>query len=238
MMRIIYILVFTALSISIYAQQLRQYTQYVYNPTLYNPSEVVSEDYLRVVGNIRTQWAGLEGAPSTQSVGILMPVDSMNIGLGLQLLRSTIGIQEKLDATLLYAYKLHLNKSTTLSLGLQMSFRRFTNDFTDPRLIALDGIVADPAVDNMILTKTVLNGGVGFRFQKDKTYVGASVPRIIKSSIDAEEADFVAREIRHLYISAGSEFRINANWQFQPNALVKFTEKNTIGSGSLDGIRL
>ncbi|NNE27089.1 MAG: PorP/SprF family type IX secretion system membrane protein [Saprospiraceae bacterium] len=227
-MKLVYISAFLFLSYAINAQQLRQYTQYVNNPSLYNPAEIVTDEHLHIIGNIRSQWAGLDGAPSTQAIGILAPNIKNRAGVGLQLLRSTIGIQEKLDANAMYAYKLRIAEATFLSMGLQVNLRRFTNDFTDPRLIALDGILVDPSIDNMILTKTIFNGGLGFRFQKDKTYFGAAVPRLIKTSIDAEEDNFVAREIRHIYLSAGSEIIINSNWRFQPNTLVKYAEKSPL----------
>ena len=226
MRKLIYISILIFVSNCVSAQQLRQYTQYVYNPSLFNPSEVVSDNNLSIVGNLRTQWAGLDGAPSTQAVGVLAPLNRDRIGLGIQLLRSTIGIQEKLDANAMYAYKLRINEQTSFALGIQVNVRRFTNDFTDPRLIALDGILADPSVYNTILTKTILNGGLGFRFQTGKTYVAASVPRILKSSIDSDEDNFIAREIRHLYVSAGSEININSNWNFQPHTLIKYAEKS------------
>ena len=58
----------------VYAQQDAQYTQYMYNPMNINPAYAGSRDVLSIFGMHRTQWVGLEGAPTTNVFSIHTPL--------------------------------------------------------------------------------------------------------------------------------------------------------------------
>ncbi len=51
------------ISVCANAQQLPQFTQYMYNTISINPAYAGNRDAISVVGLHRSQWAGLEGAP-------------------------------------------------------------------------------------------------------------------------------------------------------------------------------
>ena len=52
------------------AQQLPQFTQYMYNTIAINPAYAGSRDALSIVGLNRNQWAGFDGGPQTQTLSI------------------------------------------------------------------------------------------------------------------------------------------------------------------------
>ena len=52
------------------AQQLPQFTQYMFNTISINPAYAGSRETLSIVGLHRSQWAGLDGAPETQTLSI------------------------------------------------------------------------------------------------------------------------------------------------------------------------
>ena len=53
------------------AQQLPQFTQYMYNTIAINPAYAGSRETLTIVGLHRNQWAGFPGAPTTQTLSII-----------------------------------------------------------------------------------------------------------------------------------------------------------------------
>ncbi|WP_299801331.1 PorP/SprF family type IX secretion system membrane protein, partial [uncultured Maribacter sp.] len=65
-----------------YAQQDAQYTQYMYNTISVNPAYAGSRGVLSIAALHRSQWVGLDGAPTTQTLNFHTPV-SKNVGLGL-----------------------------------------------------------------------------------------------------------------------------------------------------------
>ncbi|MGB2759827.1 MAG: type IX secretion system membrane protein PorP/SprF, partial [Maribacter stanieri] len=64
-----------------YSQQDAQYTQYMYNTISVNPAYAGSRGVLSIAALHRSQWVGLDGAPTTQTLNFHTPV-SNNVGLG------------------------------------------------------------------------------------------------------------------------------------------------------------
>ncbi|MBT8191736.1 MAG: PorP/SprF family type IX secretion system membrane protein, partial [Bacteroidia bacterium] len=129
-----------------YSQQENQLTQFAYNKSIFNPAFTPFGKSTDISMVYRQQWAGIEGAPSDQIINADIPIIPKNIGFGFQMQRSTIGIQEKLDAIIKYSYKIKFEK-IAIGFGLQGSARRFLNDFTDQRLLAIDGFEMDPSIE-------------------------------------------------------------------------------------------
>ena len=78
------------------AQQLPQFTQYMYNTISINPAYAGSRETLSVVGLHRSQWVGLEGGPTTQTLSIHTPLRNEKIGLGLSIINDEL---ESFDKT-------------------------------------------------------------------------------------------------------------------------------------------
>lgn len=75
MKRILYLFIFFASSIqAVTAQQLPQYTQYVFNNYLLNPAVTGIENYTDVKLGYRSQWTGLDGAPVTSYLTVNAPI--------------------------------------------------------------------------------------------------------------------------------------------------------------------
>src|SRR6056297_1610152 len=89
-----------------YSQQDAQYTQYMYNTMSVNPAYAGSRGQLSAAGLYRSQWVGLEGAPSTFTLNLHSPIRNSKLGYGISIVNDEIGngtVQETyLDAVLSY----------------------------------------------------------------------------------------------------------------------------------------
>lgn len=74
-----------------FAQQDSQFTQYMYNTINVNPAYAGSRGVMSIFGLHRTQWVGLEGAPTTNAFSINTPINDSNLGLGISFLNDKIG---------------------------------------------------------------------------------------------------------------------------------------------------
>jgi type IX secretion system PorP/SprF family membrane protein len=75
MKKILYLFIFFVLSIqAVTAQQLPQYSQYVFNNYLLNPAVTGIENYTDLKIGYRSQWTGLEGAPVTSYLSVNTPI--------------------------------------------------------------------------------------------------------------------------------------------------------------------
>ncbi len=207
----------------IFAQQEQLYTQFMFNKLVLNPAYAGNEEVACASVLYRDQWTGFEGAPTTQLFSINAPLAGQKVGLGFNLARNTIGITEKLTLDAIYAYRLKIGKGT-FSMGVQASLRRFDQDFTDPRLIAIQGLEQDQAVQLEVLSKNVVNFGFGAYYSTNLYYVGASIPRLSKADIDFDQDDIFSSEVRHFYIMGGAAFAVNADWTLKPQVLLKVVE--------------
>ncbi len=226
MMKCIYIMVFIiGMSFSAFSQQEQLYTQFMFNKMVFNPAYAGNEEVACANVLFREQWVGIEGAPSTQLFSFNMPLANRRIGLGLNLVRHNIGITEKLTLDAIYAYRLKLN-SGTLSMGVQASTRRFDMDFTDPRLVAIQGLSQDQAIQMEKLSKNVINFGFGVYYNTNTFFVGAAIPRLSKADIDFDDdLDLIfSSEVRHFYLMGGAAFASSENWTLKPQALIKIVE--------------
>lgn len=217
---------FAALGIN--AQQDLLVAQFAINKQVFNPAYSSVENYYTVTGIIRDQWNGFEGAPSTQSLAIGLPVLKQNIALGFNLTNETIGIQKRLTFQSSYAYKLRLG-ANILHLGMNISYRNLINDFTDSRLFPIHGFENDPSIDQVKLSHHLINIGLGAYYEIDDYFIGFSIPRLLNNNISGGSTfEGFSKEVRHWYIMGGRSFDINSSLSLYSELLLKGTSSSPL----------
>jgi type IX secretion system PorP/SprF family membrane protein len=112
-----------------FAQQDPQYSQYQFNQMVINPAYAGSKDALSAVLDIRKQWSGFEGAPSTQSFSFHGPLKKKRIGLGLSAYNDAVGPKRVTAAYGNISYILPINNKLKLSFGLRAGVVNYVYDF-------------------------------------------------------------------------------------------------------------
>ena len=87
---VIAIALLTMLSETAFAQQDAQYTQYMYNTLVINPAYSGSRGVMSIAALHRSQWVGIDGAPTTQTLNVHAPVKN-RLGAGLSIVNDEIG---------------------------------------------------------------------------------------------------------------------------------------------------
>lgn len=216
------------MSVVVTAQQQQMYTQFMYNKLALNPAFAGNETYLSASLLYRDQWNGFPGAPKAQVFNVNMPRIGSRIGIGLNLERQTIGITEKITYELMYAYKFLLADGT-LSMGMNVSGRKYTQDYTDSRLFAIQDITIDPSIPQTVQSRNLLNAGFGVYFNTNKFYMGASIPRMIKADIDFDKNDLFSTEVRHLFLMTGGTFILSNDLRLTPQLFFRIAENTPFG---------
>ncbi|NCU33623.1 MAG: type IX secretion system membrane protein PorP/SprF, partial [Candidatus Moranbacteria bacterium] len=134
---ILFVSIFGSLTLS--AQQLPQYSQYMYNKLAYNPGFAGATNGICVNGLIRQQWVGFketnpEGndfkvAPETYVFSLNAPINAIRGGLGATIIQDKIGFQQDISVNLMYAYQAIVGAGD-LGIGLQLSLINKNIDFT------------------------------------------------------------------------------------------------------------
>ncbi len=208
-------------TISGYAQQDSQYTQYMYNAINVNPAYAGSRGVLSIFGLYRTQWVGLEGAPQTASFSANSPINNSNLGVGASLVNDKIGPTNETTISADISYTLQTSPDFKLSFGIKGSANLFNLDISklnpetqgDPQFQDLDN-------------KFSPNVGAGVYWHSDKAYIGLSVPNFIETKKFDDNDYAIYKSKINYYLMGGYVFDLDKLQyiKFKPATLVKMVE--------------
>ena len=209
-------------SFALQAQQEQQYTQFMFNKLSFNPGYAGSFESPTLTAIYRNQWLGLEGSPSTQLINYSQPLLNNRLGLGLGLVRNTVGISSSLTFEGSYSYRIDMGRGI-LAIGLQGSARNLRQDWTDSRLRGSQPILTDNAIPLEPKSKIIANFGFGVFYTGEKWYAGVAAPRLITNNIDfAEFGSVFSREERHINAMWGMTFDLAEGVELTPQLLFKY----------------
>jgi type IX secretion system PorP/SprF family membrane protein len=203
------------------AQYEPMFTQYMFNELFVNPAYAGSRENMSATGMYRTQWVGLDGAPTTQTISIHGPVLKRRVGLGLSMLNESIGVTKQTGAYLSGAYRMMMKKGT-LSFALQLGLLS--------HIERLASITTDTPGDAQFLANTdrvlVPNFGFGAYYKTDTWYIGLSVPRMMNNHLKATaQSTDVTNKVTmgswHYFLTGGWVKQISPTIKLRPNAMIK-----------------
>ncbi|MGV3559058.1 PorP/SprF family type IX secretion system membrane protein [Larkinella arboricola] len=207
------------------AQQDHMFSQYMFNMMAMNPAYAGSRDVLSMTALYRNQWGGIEGSPQTTTFTIDMPLNRERIGLGLQLFNDRIGEYNTTGAYASYAFRIKVGSRSTLGLGIQAGASSFQADLA--KVKTDQG--GDPAFSQNV-SKLLPNFGTGIYLSNDRSYIGVSVPQLIKNKLtDYNSGVQRATQRRHAYAMAGFVVRLSSALKLKPSTLVKYVEGSPLG---------
>ncbi|WP_347160283.1 PorP/SprF family type IX secretion system membrane protein [Pontibacter chitinilyticus] len=211
-MKILYTLLALLLALSASAQQNPQYSQYIFNSMSLNPAYTGSKNVLNLNLFHRSQWTGIEGAPSTQALSLDGVAAGNRMGLGVGLTRDAIGAQTTTTAYANVAVKLQVSASGVLSLGVAPGLVQHVVDGSKL------GITGDPSIPEGKETSIKPELKIGAYYHTDRFYAGLSASDLLQFKDDLQ----IGPE-RHYYFTAGYVFDLGTFVKFKPSVLVKET---------------
>ncbi len=203
-----------------YAQQEEQYTLFMLNKLSYNPAYAGVDAPFTLNATIRQQWLGLEGAPATQKISSDFTLFHERVGLGFTLLRNTIGINQKVVFTGNYAYRFQI-KDGYFGVGLNASVKYTDKNFRDKRLHSATELSMDSSIPMGLETQFSPNFGIGFYYQTNRFYGGASLPNMMNTQKVKIADEPIAIEKPHFYLMTGYIFKLNEFITLNPQTLLK-----------------
>jgi len=193
------------------AQQLPQFTQYMFNTISINPAYAGSRETINLTALHRNQWAGLEGNPTTSTFSFHAPLRNEKVGLGLSYITDQLGFESTNYVYGDFSYTVPVSYNTNLSFGLKAGFTNYnldTPDLNDPFFTAN-------------FNSWEPNFGAGVYVSSDRWYVGVSSPRILNT--DLNEGEFEALERTSYYALGGLVLDLSLDIKFRPGFITKFT---------------
>jgi type IX secretion system PorP/SprF family membrane protein len=201
---------------SSFAQQDAQYTQYMYNTININPAYAGSRGVMSIFGLHRTQWVGLEGAPTTNAFSLNTPINNSNLGVGLSFVNDKIGPTNENNISADISYTIQTSETYKLSFGVKASGNIFSLDRNKLN-------PADPADDYLQAVNSEFspNLGAGIYLHSDKLYFGLSVPNFLQDKKYSDNDYAVFQERMNVYAIGGYVFDLSPDIKFKPAFLTK-----------------
>lgn len=220
MMKKLYIWLCSLISALGVAQQLPQYSQYLFNQMAINPAYAGTNDYSEVRSNNRQQWVGITDAPRTYMLTLEGPIKDKNMGLGMNLFTDVVGPTRRTGLNFSYAYHLKLKKEMFLSMGLSAGILQWGIDGSK---LILHDTETDPNLLIAYQTKVVPDFGAGLYFhKKDQFYFGFSVPQLYQAPIPLYPgAGKNSKLVNQFNFNGAYKFKINDDFKVEPSFLLK-----------------
>lgn len=203
-----------------HAQQDSQYTQYMYNTANINPAYAGQRNVLSIFGLHRTQWVGLDGAPTTNAFALHTPIENSRVGIGFSFVNDRIGPSDDNSISADISYTVPVSERFNLSFGVKGTANLLNVDYT--KLNIYDP--SDPRFQNNVDNRFSPNIGAGVYLHSENTYVGLSVPNFLETKHYDGEDYSTATERLHYYLIAGHVFDLSPTLKFKPSVLAKMVE--------------
>ncbi|MET1259865.1 type IX secretion system membrane protein PorP/SprF [Flagellimonas sp. DF-77] len=204
-------------SVRMQSQQDPQFTQYMYNTLTVNPGYAGSRGHLSILAMHRSQWVGINGAPTSQVLAIDGPLGE-RVGLGVVATYDELGPSNELflDGNLSYSITVG-RRQQRLSFGLKAGGRIFNVDFSEGRIQN-----PDISFQNNIENRFFPTIGAGLYYHAEKGYLGFAIPNFFSEDHYDGETQEVATERLHYFLIGGTVMDMTPDMKFKPAFFVKW----------------
>lgn len=205
------------------AQQLPQYSQFMFNKYAIHSGFSLIEPYWEARSNHRYQWERITDGPRTYTLSIYGPNKKQNMGFGLLLFTDFTGPTRRSGIQTSYNYALKLSGDWRLIFSAQAGILQFMIDGSKITLRDEN----DPLITNGVQATVVPDIGSGLLLHhKNKFYLGISAPQIIRNKIKffKDGPNPTGRLERHFYGIVGYLWDLSDDFSIEPNLLLKYVE--------------
>jgi type IX secretion system PorP/SprF family membrane protein len=226
MKRIIKLLIFLVIPLSLSGQLTPFTNQYVLNPLTINPAYAGNRGVMNIAAFYRKQWVGIKGSPETVSLSVDAPFRDNKMGLGLNVINDKIGVTKETQFGANYSYKIDI-KNGNLSFGLGAGLM-VTN------IAWSDLVVLDPGDEYLLIDSKVFvvpAFSFGAYYSGDKYFAGFSIPKLVgyRFDFDKDKYDLNINMGEYYYLfNSGYLFDLSSNLKFFPSALIVFSPGDKI----------
>ncbi|MBI1287696.1 MAG: type IX secretion system membrane protein PorP/SprF [Flavobacteriales bacterium] len=206
------------------AQQQLHLSQYsLYQPFL-NPASIAMSKEMNGALVYRQQWVGYKGAPSVAGASFNVPFKKRKNFLGLTVFNDKIGVNNRTDISLSYAYRLALSQKSSLAFGLSATVAMLKSNLSDVETTD----AGDPVFSSNTKTFAAPDFKFGINFFMERFYIGFALPRILDNQIIYYNLGGYQGNIGfdyktlHYHLHSGYKFKLSDKWNLPVNFLMKF----------------
>jgi type IX secretion system PorP/SprF family membrane protein len=202
------------------AQQRMQFTQYMFNGVVINPAYAGADDALSLTFIQRTQWSGIEKAPSTQTFSGHTLFKKKHFGLGITLVNDKLGVHRNLNALTHYAYHIRTGPLSYLSMGIEAGIYSLKSDYAS----LVDPANRDPQISNPVRSQTFLDFGAGIYFRSQRFHAGLSAPEIVPQQFTINDTLSIRLSKVNFFLFSKYRLSVSDQVDLEPSTLFKYLD--------------
>ena len=235
-MKRIVIIITVLMSLKGIAQQDPQYSLYQFNQMVINPGYAGARDAIAIVADMRKQWMGFDGAPTTAALSVHSPVLNNQPGVGINLVNDRLGQQAVTGLYGNVAYLMKIGNTTKLSFGLRGGYAMYKFNFDEVKYKDAD---ENAYTDLNNANKGSLDVDAGLYLRTNSFFVGLSATHLNKGVLYKKDvqalttgglpADYSVSYVLspHVFLTIGKSWAINENFLISPSLMVKTVQRKT-----------
>jgi type IX secretion system PorP/SprF family membrane protein len=211
------------------SQQIAQYSQWFWNQLAINPAHSGIKTCTEIKTIYRTQWLGLEGAPSSGAFTFSVPLYakrkrylSGRQGLGIKFDRDQFGPFTAFRFNVSYAGHFNFSKDTRLSIGIAAGIQQFNFDKGKATTLVSDPLIGE---SNSFISP---DATVGFWWNGKNYYAGLVLSQLTKSRWQGISND--SRFNFHTILNGGYRWQIQEGLTLLPSAILRIPPKGPVSA--------
>ena len=211
-----FLLLTVLLTAPAFAQQVVQYSQYMFNGLYINPAYAGYRGPVNFHTYYRSQWTGMPGGPSTLALAADMRTSGDNVGLGLNLMSDRVGLEKRIYAYANYAYRLRVGADPENRLAFGIGIGVIHSAFDNVNWKPTD---AEPiSLENSFLP----DARFGIHYSNNTFFAGIGVDNLISQLFFNDDASSAKMPpITQYYLNVGGIVPLTTDMLFKPSVLVK-----------------
>jgi type IX secretion system PorP/SprF family membrane protein len=204
------------------AQQIPQFTQYMFNNYITNPAVAGTYNYYQIRMNNRYQWVGMNDAPNTNSISLFGPLQKKDMGWGSYIYMDITGPTSRMGIMGSYAYNMAINDEYRISGGISFGFMQYKVDGSKLTLGDNESVVPDPVLTNLQSAFTP-DASIGFYLYSSLLNVGVSAHQLFGQKLNLySNAVGINKLKQHILLSGGYLIKLNRYYEIEPALLIKY----------------
>jgi len=202
-----------------FSQQSVKFSNYLFNKTTINPAAAGSNEYFEVIGSYRSQWAAVEGAPTTAFLtadGVFL---DKRIGASIQVMDDRLGALAQNGVIANLATRLRTSESGWLSFGFAAGL--FTSTLRGDELTVEEE--GDQALPEARVKQNLMDFKAGVYYKDYRYFGGISVFNVLEPKLNYTPSSRSAEGAlaQHFYFFGGRVFTITKDLNLVPSVLYK-----------------
>jgi type IX secretion system PorP/SprF family membrane protein len=206
------------------AQQSDMYQRYLFNTLALTPAYAGSHEQVRVVTQVRKQWVGTQGAPTSGLISADGVSRDTRAGWGFLAGYESVGLYQNTDIHGNYAYRIALGEGH-FSMGIRVGGTLYQYRSSDVNLSQGN----DPLYQQNAVV-FVPKMGLGFLFYSNRWFAGVSAPDLAAIRLKGEAAVNNDRLLvpRHYFAHVGYSYQLEQGVQFKPTMLIRYAHGDRV----------